>query len=84
MSAPCMRAHRLITRIPHTRRYQITDTGLGQALLFTHAPMSTAVNSAHLAFRTPTSRARVCRASARYAGSGCNVATTAVMAMSVR
>jgi hypothetical protein len=32
-----LRAHRLITRIPHTRRYQITDTGLGQALLFTHA-----------------------------------------------
>ena len=32
-----LRAHGLITRIPHTRRYQITDTGLGQALLFTHA-----------------------------------------------
>jgi hypothetical protein len=32
-----LRAHGLITRIPHTRRYQITDTGLGHALLFTHA-----------------------------------------------
>jgi predicted MarR family transcription regulator len=32
-----LRAHGLITRIPHTRRYQITDTGLQQALLFTHA-----------------------------------------------
>ena len=30
-------AHGLIRRIPHSRRYQITDTGLGQALLFTHA-----------------------------------------------
>ena len=32
-----LRAHGLITRIPHTRRYQITDTGVGHALLFTHA-----------------------------------------------
>jgi hypothetical protein len=32
-----LRAHRLITRIPHSRRYQITDTGLQHALLFTHA-----------------------------------------------
>jgi hypothetical protein len=32
-----LRAHGLIARIPRTRRYQITDTGLGQALLFTHA-----------------------------------------------
>jgi hypothetical protein len=32
-----LRAHGLITRIPRSRRYQITDTGLGQALLFTHA-----------------------------------------------
>ena len=32
-----LRAHGLIARIPHTRRYQITDTGLGHALLFTHA-----------------------------------------------
>jgi DNA-binding PadR family transcriptional regulator len=32
-----LRAHGLITRIPHTRRYQITDTGLQQALLFTRA-----------------------------------------------
>jgi hypothetical protein len=32
-----LRAHGLIARIPHSRRYQITDTGLGQALLFTHA-----------------------------------------------
>ena len=31
-----LRAHGLITRIPRTRRYQITDTGLGHALLFTH------------------------------------------------
>jgi hypothetical protein len=32
-----LRAHGLIHRIPHSRRYQITDTGLHQALLFTHA-----------------------------------------------
>ena len=32
-----LRAHGLITRIPRTRRYQITDTGLTRALLFTHA-----------------------------------------------
>ena len=32
-----LRTHGLIARIPHTRRYQITDTGLGYALLFTHA-----------------------------------------------
>ena len=32
-----LRAHGLIARIPRTRRYQITDAGLAQALLFTHA-----------------------------------------------
>jgi hypothetical protein len=32
-----LRAHGLIARIPHTRRYQITDTGLQHALLFTRA-----------------------------------------------
>jgi hypothetical protein len=32
-----LRMHGLITRIPHTRRYQITDTGLQHALFFTHA-----------------------------------------------
>ncbi len=32
-----LRAHGLIHRIPHSRRYQLTDTGLQQALLFTHA-----------------------------------------------
>lgn len=32
-----LRAHRLIERVPRTRRYQITDAGLCQALLFTHA-----------------------------------------------
>jgi hypothetical protein len=32
-----LRAHGLIARIPRSRRYQITDTGLQQALLFTHA-----------------------------------------------
>jgi hypothetical protein len=32
-----LRAHGLITRVPRSRRYQITDTGLTQALLFTHA-----------------------------------------------
>jgi len=32
-----LRAHGLITRIPHSHRYQITDAGLHQALLFTHA-----------------------------------------------
>jgi hypothetical protein len=31
-----LRAHGLITRVPRTRRYQITDTGLQHALLFTH------------------------------------------------
>jgi len=29
--------HGLIARIPHTRRYQVTDTGLHHAMLFTHA-----------------------------------------------
>jgi hypothetical protein len=32
-----LREHGLIQRIPRTRRYQVTDTGLHQALLFTHA-----------------------------------------------
>jgi hypothetical protein len=32
-----LRAHGLIQRVPRTRRYQITDTGLQYALLFTHA-----------------------------------------------
>ena len=32
-----LRAHGLIPRIPRSRRYQITDTGLQHALLFTHA-----------------------------------------------
>ena len=32
-----LRAHGLIERVPRTRRYQITDTGLAHALLFTHA-----------------------------------------------
>jgi hypothetical protein len=32
-----LREHGLIARIPHTRRYQVTDTGLHQALLFTRA-----------------------------------------------
>jgi hypothetical protein len=32
-----LRAHGLIHRVPHTRRYQITDTGLHHALFFTHA-----------------------------------------------
>jgi len=32
-----LRAHDLIQRIPRSRRYQITDTGLQYALLFTHA-----------------------------------------------
>jgi hypothetical protein len=32
-----LRAHGLVTRIPRTRRYQVTATGLTQALLFTHA-----------------------------------------------
>src|SRR5437763_1249170 len=32
-----LRAHGLIQRIPRSRRYQVTDTGLQQALLFTHA-----------------------------------------------
>jgi hypothetical protein len=32
-----LRAHGLIARIPKTRRYQVTDTGLQHALLFTHA-----------------------------------------------
>ncbi len=32
-----LREHGLIQRIPRTRRYQVTDTGLHQALLFTRA-----------------------------------------------
>jgi hypothetical protein len=32
-----LRVHGLIQRIPHTRRYRVTDLGLQQALLFTHA-----------------------------------------------
>jgi hypothetical protein len=32
-----LRMHELIERIPHSRRYRITDTGLHDALLFTHA-----------------------------------------------
>jgi hypothetical protein len=32
-----LRAHGLIARIPHTRRYLITDIGLQHALFFTHA-----------------------------------------------
>jgi hypothetical protein len=32
-----LRVHGLITRIPKSRRYQVTDTGLQNALLFTHA-----------------------------------------------
>jgi hypothetical protein len=32
-----LREHGLIQRIPHTRRYQVTDAGLHDALLFTHA-----------------------------------------------
>ena len=32
-----LRAHGLIARIPHSRRYQVTDTGLQLALFFTRA-----------------------------------------------
>ena len=32
-----LREHGLIQRIPRSRRYQVTDTGLHEALLFTHA-----------------------------------------------
>jgi DNA-binding HxlR family transcriptional regulator len=32
-----LRTHGLIERIPKSRRYQLTDTGLADALLFTHA-----------------------------------------------
>jgi hypothetical protein len=32
-----LRAHGLIERVPRTRRYSVTDTGLQHALLFTHA-----------------------------------------------
>ncbi|MGH8965706.1 MAG: hypothetical protein ACRDXB_10325, partial [Actinomycetes bacterium] len=31
-----LRAHGLITRIPHSHRYQVTDTGLHHAMLLTH------------------------------------------------
>jgi hypothetical protein len=31
-----LRAHGLITRIPHTHRYRVTDTGLHHAMLLTH------------------------------------------------
>ena len=33
-----LRAHGLITRIPKTHRYQISDTGLHHAMLITHLP----------------------------------------------
>ena len=32
-----LRAHGLISRIPKSRRYQVTDAGLQHAMLFTHA-----------------------------------------------
>jgi hypothetical protein len=32
-----LRAHGLIHRVPHSRRYYVTDTGLQHALFFTHA-----------------------------------------------
>ncbi len=32
-----LRVHGLIERVPHSRRYLLTDTGLADALLFTHA-----------------------------------------------
>jgi hypothetical protein len=32
-----LRAHGLIERVPHSRRYTVTSTGLQDALLFTHA-----------------------------------------------
>ncbi len=32
-----MREHRLIERIPHTHRYQVTDTGLRHAMFLTRA-----------------------------------------------
>ena len=32
-----LRAHGLIERVPHSRRYTVTDLGLQHALLFTHA-----------------------------------------------
>jgi hypothetical protein len=31
-----LRAHGLITRVPHTHRYRVTDTGLHHAMLLTH------------------------------------------------
>jgi hypothetical protein len=31
-----LRAHRLITRIPHSHRYRLTDTGLHHAMLLSH------------------------------------------------
>ena len=31
-----LRAHGLITRIPHSHRYRLTDTGLHHAMLLTH------------------------------------------------
>jgi hypothetical protein len=32
-----LREHHLITRVPHTHRYQVTDTGLHHALFLTRA-----------------------------------------------
>jgi hypothetical protein len=32
-----LREHGLITRLPHTHRYQVTDTGLANAMFLTHA-----------------------------------------------
>ena len=53
-----LRAHGLIARIPHTRRYQITGTGLQHALLFTHAhdhlPLPRGPHAAHPVHHTFT------------------------------
>jgi hypothetical protein len=32
-----LREHKMIIRVPHTHRYQVTDTGLAQALFLAHA-----------------------------------------------
>ena len=60
-----LRGHGLITRIPHTRRYHVTDTGLQQALFITRAhDHLLRTGLAHLTDPSPPAPARL-RAAAR-------------------
>ena len=57
-----LRLHGLIERVPGTLRYQVTDTGLHHALLFTHPPPRPAPphrpRPAHRPQPTPAARLR--------------------------